>query len=113
MVVDVIGRHIITSFGTMAAGTMWLLVSVIGASAYTPEQEQACTGDAMRLCGAFIPDVDRITACMISNKTQLSPGCRAYFGPPPEAARSMRVRSKPVDIRAKPARKPARRHVAT
>jgi hypothetical protein len=55
-----------------------------GASeAYTEEQQQACTGDAFRLCSAEIPDVDRITTCMIRNKSQLSPGCRAFFGPDP------------------------------
>lgn len=56
--------------------------------AYTPDQQQACTNDAFRLCSADIPDVDRITACMIRNKSQLSPECRAHFGPDPgEAAR--------------------------
>ena len=47
--------------------------------AYTPEQQQRCQGDAMRLCGEFIPDVDLITACMIAKKSQLSEGCRAVF----------------------------------
>ena len=55
--------------------------------AYTPEQEQACSGDAIRLCGADVPDVERITACMIRNKSQLSPGCRAFFRPGLESAR--------------------------
>ncbi len=36
--------------------------------AYTPEQEQMCTGDAMRLCSSEIPNVDRITACMIRQR---------------------------------------------
>ena len=53
-------------------------------NAYTPEQQQACTGDAFRLCGSDIPDVDRVTVCMIRNKSQLSPGCRAFFRPGPE-----------------------------
>jgi hypothetical protein len=73
------------------------------AFAYTPEQQQACTPDAMRLCGAFIPDVDRITACMIQNKSQLSPECRRYFRPGPEPAAP--AAGQPVNI--KPAvRKP-------
>ena len=38
------------------------------AYAYTPEQQQACTGDAFRLCGDAIPDVDRVTACMIARR---------------------------------------------
>ena len=54
--------------------------------AYTQDQQQACTGDAFRLCGPEIPDVDRVTACMVRNKSQLSPGCRVFFRPGPEAA---------------------------
>jgi hypothetical protein len=67
-------------------------------NAYTPEQQQACTGDAFRLCGSDIPDVDRVTVCMIRNKSQLSPGCRAFFRPGPEpvaaapAGRPMAIR---------------------
>lgn len=57
------------------------------ASAYTAEQEQACTGDAFRVCGSAIPDVGRVTACMIANQSQLSPGCRAFFRPVPVARR--------------------------
>jgi hypothetical protein len=48
--------------------------------AYTPEQQQLCQGDAMRLCGEFIPDVDRITACMSAKYSQLSDGCKTVFG---------------------------------
>ncbi|MCC8966637.1 hypothetical protein H8A95_30980 [Bradyrhizobium sp. Pear76] len=52
--------------------------------AYTPDQQQACTPDAFRLCGPEIPDVDRVTACMIRNKAQLSPACRVFFRADPE-----------------------------
>jgi hypothetical protein len=45
----------------------------------TPEQRAACQDDAMRLCGQFVPDVARITACMHSNRRHLSPRCRAQF----------------------------------
>ena len=47
--------------------------------AHTPEQEQMCTGDAMRLCSSEIPDVDRITACMVRQRASLSDGCKAVF----------------------------------
>src|ERR1700749_3451330 len=57
------------------------------AQAYTPEQQQACTGDAFRLCGSEIPNIDRITVCMIRNRAQLSPGCRVYFRSHEAAAR--------------------------
>ena len=38
-----------------------------------------CTGDAMRLCGHEIPNVQRITACMHKLRAQVSPGCRAVM----------------------------------
>ena len=66
---------------TLALG-MLTTVSV----AHTPEQEQMCAGDAMRLCGAEIPDVDRVTACMIRQRAQLSDGCKAVFRYEPPAA---------------------------
>src|SRR6476469_234031 len=43
--------------------------------AYTPEEQQACQPDAFRLCGPEIPDVDRVTACMVARKSELSPEC--------------------------------------
>jgi hypothetical protein len=77
---------------TALAVSMW---SAAG-HAYTPEQEQACTGDAFRLCSAEIPDVDRVTACMVARQSQLSPPCRAYFRPDPG----------PSDISARPVGRP-------
>ncbi|TWA91344.1 hypothetical protein [Bradyrhizobium stylosanthis] len=75
------------------AGVALALLVLPGSSlAYTPEQQQACTPDAMRLCGEFVPNVDAITACMIQKKSQLSPQCRAFFrqGPEPGEARAGR-----------------------
>jgi hypothetical protein len=45
----------------------------------TPQQQQACTPDVMRLCNQFIPDVAKITACMSRNRANISPACRAAF----------------------------------
>ena len=45
----------------------------------TWEQQMACTPDVWRLCGAAIPDVDRIVACLRQNTPNLSDGCRAVF----------------------------------
>ena len=42
----------------------------------TPEERQACAPDAMRLCSDFIPDVPKITKCMIQKHAQLSVECR-------------------------------------
>src|SRR5262249_20390466 len=52
--------------------------------AYTAEQQQACMPDAFRLCSSEIPDIDRIKACMVRNRAQLSPQCRAFFRAGPE-----------------------------
>jgi hypothetical protein len=82
--------------------SLWSTIS----QAYSPEQEQACTPDAMRLCGAYIPDVDQITVCMIQKKSQLSPECRAYFRPEPTAIVSPVAAGRPLSIRPATARKP-------
>jgi hypothetical protein len=45
----------------------------------TFEQQLACTGDVLSLCGDQIPDTNRIVACLRQNTPQLSDGCRAVF----------------------------------
>jgi hypothetical protein len=65
----------------LAATALALGLLTTAASAYTQEQQQLCTPDAMRLCGDVIPDVDRVTACMIAKQSQLSDGCRSVFRP--------------------------------
>lgn len=73
--------------GKLAIATAFAVAMLTSASqAYTPEQQQMCTGDAMRLCGAEIPDVERVTACMIRQRAQLSDGCKAVFQYQPPAA---------------------------
>ena len=37
---------------------------------------QLCTGDAMRLCLAYLMDEGQTARCMQNNRTQLSPPCR-------------------------------------
>jgi len=45
----------------------------------TPEEQQACTPDAIQLCADVIPDVAKVTACMLAKRSQLSPACRAVI----------------------------------
>ena len=45
----------------------------------TAEQRWACEQDAFKFCGSEIPNVPRITACMIKNVRKLSPACRVQF----------------------------------
>jgi hypothetical protein len=44
--------------------------------AFSDEAQQMCTGDAFRLCRSEIPDIPKITACMMKHRADLSPGCR-------------------------------------
>jgi hypothetical protein len=87
---------------TVLSISMWPAAS----RAYTPEQEQACTNDAFRLCSSEIPNVDRVTACMVRNKSQLSPACRAQFRPEPEPELAPVVARKPVSLKPTTKRKP-------
>ncbi|MBR0796639.1 hypothetical protein JQ615_14685 [Bradyrhizobium jicamae] len=47
--------------------------------AFSAEAQQMCTGDAFRLCSAEIPNIPKITACMIKHRSNLSSGCRAVM----------------------------------
>jgi hypothetical protein len=91
--------------GAVLATSFIFAMSPRAGYGYTADEQQACTGDAFRLCSSDIPDVDRITACMIRNKSQLSPACRVFFryGPESEAAS---VAGTPADIKPVAARKP-------
>jgi hypothetical protein len=92
---------------SLAAAILGMALAVLvqpGAGfAYTQEEQQACTPDAMRLCGEFVPNVDAITACMIKKKAQLSPQCAVFFrrGPEPGEQRAGR----PTNIAPKTAKK--------
>jgi hypothetical protein len=47
-----------------------------GSFAFSAEAQQMCTGDAFRLCSSEIPNVPKITACMMKHRADLSAGCR-------------------------------------
>jgi hypothetical protein len=65
---------------------LFVAVSIMGqngafAQQGSPEQQAACQPDVMRLCGSFIPDVDRIVACLKYNEPNLNPACHDVFFP--------------------------------
>jgi hypothetical protein len=79
-----------TSF--IAAALLAMAASNASAGDSTAEQRWACQNDAFAFCGSEIPNVDRITACMVRNLKKLSPPCRAQFRQPTapvEATRSV------------------------
>jgi hypothetical protein len=95
---------------TVALGAVLaaLSVSVLpGVSyAYTPEEQAACQPDAFRLCGAEIPNIERVTACMVARRAELSPECKRFFrsDPPEPAAMAAPPVGRPVNIRPKAAK---------
>jgi hypothetical protein len=82
-------------FLLLLAIALFFLLRPSAGWAYSDEEQQACTGDAFRLCGEEIPDVSRVQACMVRKQSQLSPGCRVYFRPEPSAGSA-----RPLSIRA-------------
>jgi hypothetical protein len=56
------------------------------ANAYTQQEANACMPDAFRLCGAAIPDADRVGKCLFENKRKLSAACAAVFSRPRSAS---------------------------
>lgn len=66
-----------------AVGLLAVLAGAAPAAAQgTEEERRACTPDAMRLCREYIPNVDRIIACMVARRAELSPECQAFVKPP-------------------------------
>lgn len=71
----------------MKIGSMLMLVlfslalaPVAQAAEQQAQQDQnACMGDAMSVCGQFIPDRERVAHCLMSNRGRVSVPCRAQL----------------------------------
>jgi hypothetical protein len=61
--------------------------------AFSAEAQQMCTGDAFRLCSSEIPNIPKITACMVKNRSNLSAGCRAVMDRDYAAQKASKVAS--------------------
>jgi hypothetical protein len=60
----------------IALSLLCLTLAPVGAWADEQSDQQACMGDAMSICGQFIPDRERVGACLFSNRARISPACR-------------------------------------
>ena len=85
-----LSRRILLSVGILVFGIAVQTPAFSEEYRGTLEQQMACTPDVFRLCGAQIPDSNRIVACLRENTPQLSGPCRAVFEsnasvPPPTA----------------------------
>ncbi len=68
--------------GALAAAGLWLglaLTAPAQAQQGTINPEQACKDDAFRLCNNFIPDRDKVGACLRRNARSLSRDCRTVI----------------------------------
>jgi len=54
-------------------------VSSTSSFAFSAEAQSMCTGDAFRLCSSEIPNIPKITSCMIKHRADLSTGCRSVM----------------------------------
>jgi len=69
-------------FRKTVLGTALLATLLASSSAFaegTAEQRAACMGDAFRYCSSEIPNVARITSCMRTNFSKLTPACKTAF----------------------------------
>ena len=41
------------------------------------DDQGACMQDALSICGQFIPNRERVAACLMSHRSNISPACRS------------------------------------
>jgi hypothetical protein len=88
--------HLVCRVAT--AATIVVLAQASALAQGTEQQREACTPDVFRLCAGYIPDPDRITACLRGNGPRLSGACYDVFFPPQDTTpltRSIAPRRRP------------------
>jgi hypothetical protein len=66
---------------SLAATGLLIGLALVGAAPVAAQDmspEQACKDDAFRLCDEFIPDRDKVGACLRRKARSLSPACRTF-----------------------------------
>jgi hypothetical protein len=63
----------------VAVAACFAALSSTSSFAVSAEAQQMCTSDAFRLCSSEIPNIPKITACMIKHRADLSTGCRTVM----------------------------------
>ena len=114
----VIAAHRICHWGAAAALLLLFQTSEFQTSAFaqgTQDQRDACTPDAFRLCGAYMPDPGRVEACLRAAGPNLSRPCYAVFFPPQDvpppqpAGPHRRLKSQPSHPMNQPMNRPSNR----
>jgi hypothetical protein len=65
----------------IAGAAFFLVLPTFAFAQGTPQQREACTPDAFRFCGAYMPDPDGVEACLRASGPRLSPACYDVFFP--------------------------------
>jgi len=89
----------------IALAAAMIALSPLAASAASQEEEQACMGDAMGICGDYIPDRSRVAACLAKNINRISSPCRTVMLRYQQPATATNV-SKPAPAAEKPSKGP-------
>jgi hypothetical protein len=63
----------------LAFATSLSALSSTSSFAFSAEAQAMCTSDAFRLCSSEIPNIPKITACMVKHRAELSAGCRTVM----------------------------------
>lgn len=68
----------------LSALALWTLAGPLRAAEdhgfwWYQEAKLACMGDVMRLCREYVPDEDRVRACMQTKKALVSQGCAEFY----------------------------------
>ena len=63
----------------LAFAVSFSALSSTASFAFSAEAQQMCTSDAFRLCSSEIPNIPKITACMVKHRSDLSTGCRSVM----------------------------------
>jgi hypothetical protein len=63
----------------IAIAFMLTVVAPLSATAYTQEDIEACTPDAVRLCQQAFPNESRVILCLVKNRRQLNAACTMAF----------------------------------
>jgi len=70
----------IATAGLLLGLTLTFLAPAPAAAQGTINPEQACRDDAFRLCNDYIPDRNKVGACLRSKARALSRDCRTVIG---------------------------------
>ncbi len=70
------GIRAVTRLCAIALAFDWIMVSeAVRARTMQQKLELACAGDIERLCSNAKPDPDKIKACLLVQRAQVSPDC--------------------------------------